>query len=109
MKFDKLVLNDIILNRLLESLSGQLPFMNINEKKDYNNSEIEIKANYKLFNHFLETNVETITRSFILQNFQNYNESINHRNSILNDLYYKDGIRDGIKLMLECFEKNFND
>ncbi len=106
MKMNKLFLNNSILNKLLNSLEGKLPYMTYTEKKYYNKSELDVKATYQLFKHFLETNVETITRSFILQNFENYNDSISHRNSILNDSYYKDGVRDGIHLMIECYKNN---
>lgn len=90
-----------MIDRLLNSLEGRLPYMNKIEKDLYEKVESDIRGGYYIYNHFLETNIEKEKREFVIQNFNNYSDNINYRNSILNDLYYKEGIRDGIRLIIE--------
>ncbi len=94
-----------MIDRLLNSLEGRLPYMNKIQKHLYEKVESNIRGSYYIYNHFLETNIEKEKREFVIQNFNNYSDDINYRNSILNDLYYKDGIRDGINLFIECIKK----
>ncbi len=90
-----------ILNRLVMSLDGELPTMNEYENREYENHIDEYRENYKDFIQFCDTDIPSEKKKIIIECFESCNEAVITRNSILNDLYYKDGIRDGGNLILE--------
>lgn len=63
-------------------------------------NEKEILANIEL-NVFVEYNIPKDLGKVIIRYHEKCNEAVSNRNSILNDLYYKDGIRDGVKFIIE--------
>ncbi|MDD3303991.1 MAG: hypothetical protein PHP54_03645 [Clostridia bacterium] len=92
-----------MLDKLVTALDGNLPYMSHKEKQYYDNYADEIKQDY---NNFLTSNKECVPsdKQDVIKDLVNeYEETCTCRNALLNDLYYKDGIRDGICLLLECF------
>lgn len=91
-----------MLDKLVTALEGKLPYMSNKEKEDYYNYTEEIKQDY---NSFLIGNKEYVSsdKQDIIKDLVNeYEQTGTCRNALLNDLYYKDGIRDGVNLIIEC-------
>ena len=93
-------MNDNILNIFVENLNGKLPSMTNQEKEEYINYSNDIK-NYEviIFNCFQDKN------DYLIKIIEKYIESLSAQNSLLNDLYYKDGIKIGVKLYHEINKK----
>lgn len=92
-----------ILDILVDGLEGRLPYMTKKEREDYNNYLDEIEQNYEDFININKQFVSLEYQDKIKSIVDEYEENCTCRNALLNDLYYKDGIRDGICLLLECF------
>lgn len=93
-------MNDNILNIFVENLNGKLPYMTNQEKEEYISYSNDIK-NYEviIFNCFQDKN------DYLIKTIEKYIESLSAQNSLLNDLYYKDGIKIGVKLYHEINKK----
>ena len=96
--------NNSILEKLVIALDGELPYMSKEEQTAYNNYRNEINENYNKFINSNNQYVPTDKHKLLVDLVANYEESCTCRNALLNDLYYKDGIRDGVSLILECLK-----
>ena len=82
-----------ILDIFVNNLDSALPYMDKQEKEKYDSFSNEIE-NYEetIYNCFQDKN------DYLLKTIERYIDSVSAQNSLLNDLYYKDGIRLGVKL-----------
>ena len=92
-----------MLDILVDGLEGKLPYMTKSEKVEYDNYLEEINQNYDCFISKNKELVPQESQEKIKNVVKQYAETCTSRNALLNDLYYKDGVRDGICLLLECF------
>ena len=97
-------LKNNMLEKLVLALDGELPFMTKNDRVKYNNYGIEISNNHEKIVDFSNKIVSNDKQNILMKLITNYEESCTCRNALLNDLYYKDGVRDGVSLILECLK-----
>lgn len=82
-----------VLDIFVNDLNGALPYMTLSERKKYIDYSNAIE-NYEdiIYNCFQDEN------DYLFKTIEQYIDSVLAQNSLLNNLYYKDGIRLGIKL-----------
>ena len=92
------------LDKLVASLDGKIPYMSLKEKRKYENYTKELEDDYNIFLSNIKKCQSKELQNNLLKAFNDYTECSNCRNGLLNDSYYKEGIRDGICLFLECIK-----
>ena len=81
------------LDIFLRDLDGDLPYMNSEEKTRYKNYMKQINIYHKkILDCFQDKN------DYLLEQINAFIDSVEDQNSLLNDLYYKAGIRLGFSL-----------
>lgn len=93
-----------MLDELFYAREDELADIESDIQKELEKENINIRKKYDelimLFNNYSDNNV--------LNKFNNYLEEKNYVNSLENERYYKEGIKDGICLILECINRNEN-
>lgn len=93
-----------MLDELFYAREDELADIESDIQKELEKENINILKKYDelimLFNNYSDNNV--------LNKFNNYLEEKNYANSLENEKYYKEGIKDGICLILECINRNEN-
>lgn len=97
-------INDNQLDKLVEFFDGKIPYMSLKEKKKYDDYTKELEDDYNCFLSVGKNSISEELQKSLIKAFNNYIECNNCRNGLLNDLYYKQGIRDGVNFILECIK-----
>ena len=79
-----------ILDAFILKLDGKLPYMTKKEKNKFLDFNREIENNYKKITDCFQSGEK---KDYLLELIEDYITSITCQNSLLNDLYYKNGIR----------------
>lgn len=100
-------MKDSMLDKLVTALDGSYPDMNKKERQDFEDYKQEIKEKQEI----LEVSVRNMpfksSPDFILKKVEDIEEASNCRNALLDDLYYKMGIKDGVRMMIECLKPEY--
>jgi len=98
--------NDNIINEIYYVRENRLAHISDYDKRRLEEDEIDLKEKYKEFIEALnKIPIEFLNkREDILEKFNDYNEMSVFRNSYFNEKYYKNGLKDGAKLIIEVFK-----
>lgn len=92
-----------VIDAFVDNLDGRLPYMNTEEKENYEKLGKKIKEKLsKIINCFVDGEDD----DFVVPKIKELIDLLQAQNSILNDCYYKDGIRLGFNLKKDLLPKN---
>lgn len=95
-----------IIEQIFCTREEDLAVINKQDKEFIKKEKINIEEKYEEFKIALNNMPKSFreTKEKILTSFEIYNEAIIYRNSYFNEKYYKNGLKDGIKLIIEAFK-----
>lgn len=94
---------DIIFNARAEELSKLLE----KDVKVIDNVKIRLDADYAKFKNNLNkipSEYQEIKRE-VIDAFNEYTDSLEYREGYFNEKYYKEGFKDGINIIIKCFNR----